>query len=312
MLFSIMMLSAPESEPRRAALALGTVQLGLPYGVANSDGMPDEAGAFQVLDAAYAAGITAFDTARVYGEAEARIGSWLRSRPGASPVIITKLPAVQAGSDDERRGSIRDNLNLSRRMLGVGRLQMVMAHRGTDLLDPLVSDELQAAVDRGEITAIGGSFYTAEEALQVMAVRDLAGLQLPLSAVDTRAVNSGVLTAASERGTEVFARSVFLQGALLMPPDRLPPHLAPLAAVIRELDGLALRWQIPIAHLLLLFLRELQGVSYIVVGVERGDQLASHLEAMTRPPLSAEQRQRLNELGEDLPRSVLDPSQWPR
>lgn len=45
-----------------AALALGTVQLGLPYGAANATGMPTEDEAVAMVTAAVAGGVTSLDT----------------------------------------------------------------------------------------------------------------------------------------------------------------------------------------------------------------------------------------------------------
>ena len=43
-----------------------------------------------VLDAAVEAGITAFDTARVYGKSEEALGKWLYSRGRSGVFVITK------------------------------------------------------------------------------------------------------------------------------------------------------------------------------------------------------------------------------
>ena len=53
-----------------SALTLGTVQLGLAYGVNNDKGMPSFEESSAILDTALAAGILSFDTARGYGESE--------------------------------------------------------------------------------------------------------------------------------------------------------------------------------------------------------------------------------------------------
>lgn len=49
-------------------LALGTVQFGLPYGVANQQGQVTETEVNSILDLASANGINTLDTAIAYGE----------------------------------------------------------------------------------------------------------------------------------------------------------------------------------------------------------------------------------------------------
>ncbi len=75
-----------------SALALGTVELGLDYGIA----MPGEFGrppieeAIRLVHAAIDSGITLIDTARAYGESEAVLGQALRGRR-EQVVLATKV-----------------------------------------------------------------------------------------------------------------------------------------------------------------------------------------------------------------------------
>ena len=57
-----------------SAMSLGTVQLGMNYGIANNSGQPDEEKSFSMLRAALENGVTSLDTARVYGNAEDVLG----------------------------------------------------------------------------------------------------------------------------------------------------------------------------------------------------------------------------------------------
>ncbi len=55
-------------------LALGTVQFGLEYGVANQDGRVSLDETARILGVAHDAGIDTLDTAIGYGDSEARLG----------------------------------------------------------------------------------------------------------------------------------------------------------------------------------------------------------------------------------------------
>ena len=63
------------------ALTLGTVQLGLAYGVNNAQGMPTFEESSAILNTALDSGIVSFDTARGYGESEAVLGRFFRENP---------------------------------------------------------------------------------------------------------------------------------------------------------------------------------------------------------------------------------------
>src|SRR5262249_36978880 len=77
---------------RVSALALGTVELGMDYGIAmpGEYGRPAESEAIRLIHAALDAGITLIDTARAYGESEAVIGRALRGRREQA-VLATKV-----------------------------------------------------------------------------------------------------------------------------------------------------------------------------------------------------------------------------
>jgi len=71
-----------------AELVVGSVQLGLAYGAANRTGKPSRETALRLVKRAADAGITAFDTARAYGDSEERLGEALQGRRVRT---ITKL-----------------------------------------------------------------------------------------------------------------------------------------------------------------------------------------------------------------------------
>ena len=60
-----------------SAFALGTVQLGLTYGLGEHAEKPTEEAAFAILDRAVELGVNTLDTANNYGDSEAVIGRWL-------------------------------------------------------------------------------------------------------------------------------------------------------------------------------------------------------------------------------------------
>jgi len=83
-------------------LCLGTVQLGLDYGVANREGKPSLEKSLKILDFACERGIRWFDTAQAYGNAEEVLGEYLAHRGNLSEFhLISKLvpKAFEEGSE---------------------------------------------------------------------------------------------------------------------------------------------------------------------------------------------------------------------
>jgi aryl-alcohol dehydrogenase-like predicted oxidoreductase len=130
---------------------------------------------------------------------------------------------------------------------------------------------------------------------------------LPLNIVDQRASLSGLLTRLQAHGVEVHVRSAFLQGALLMAPESLPAHLAPLRAVVRELRSACWARGWTAQQACLRFIAGTAGVDKIVCGV---NSLAELDELITN----------LNDQHEDFDylrfatndSTLINPSKWPR
>ena len=70
-------------------MTLGTVQLGMNYGVNNSAGMPTEQQSYDILTAAYNGGVTVLDTSDDYGKSEQIIGQFLKDNPDKPFQICT-------------------------------------------------------------------------------------------------------------------------------------------------------------------------------------------------------------------------------
>ncbi|MBQ8551252.1 MAG: SDR family oxidoreductase [Clostridia bacterium] len=88
-----------------SALSLGTVQLGLNYGINNQNGKPDLAASCRILDTAMEYGINTPDTAMAYGDSEEVIGKWLAAKPESEcPFIVTKVAGLDFSSLDALRG----------------------------------------------------------------------------------------------------------------------------------------------------------------------------------------------------------------
>ena len=150
-----------------SALCLGTMQFGW---------TADEPTSFEVLDAAYEAGLTFLDTADVYsrwvdghqgGEAETIIGKWMHSRqiPRESVIIATKVKGKMGeGPNDQglSRVHILQAVENSLRRLGTDYIDLYQTHSydaGTPIDETLgVMNDL---VRQGKVRYVGCSNYPA-------------------------------------------------------------------------------------------------------------------------------------------------------
>ncbi|MGA2399126.1 MAG: aldo/keto reductase [Steroidobacteraceae bacterium] len=200
-------------------LALGTVQFGMSYGIANRRGQVDLAEAKAILDHARAAGMDTLDTAMTYGTSEESLGSagvdtWR---------VVSKLPALPDPCPDVE-GWVRRATEASLGRLRLGRLGALLLHAPQDLRSAngeALYAALLAVRQDGLVDKIGISIYDPQELTALDEFRfDL--VQAPFNIIDRRLAKSGWMDALRRAGVEIHVRSLFLQGLLLMRSDQRP------------------------------------------------------------------------------------------
>ncbi len=198
-------------------LGLGTVQFGLDYGVSNSSGRTPVDEAKCVLDYAAAAGIQVLDTSPSYGVSEQVLGQ-LAADMGQFKVVTKTRPQV-IGSYE-----LWTDLQESLHRLSRSSVYGLLVHRSSDLLSRNGEDLFAGLVrlkEQGVVEKIGVSVYEAAEIDALLERYSIDLLQIPFNVLDQRLLISGHLRRAKDMGIEIHARSIFLQGLLLMPPESL-------------------------------------------------------------------------------------------
>ncbi|HLY93388.1 MAG TPA: aldo/keto reductase [Gaiellaceae bacterium] len=159
--------------------------------------------AFALMDAAWEAGITSFDTADAYGggRSETYIGAW-RRRTGHDPVLTTKTFSPMAEGEDGglAPARVRRQLESSLRRLGAERIDVYLAHAWDDDV-PIaevagVFDELVAV---GKIDAYGLSNVDGPQLRDALAAGAFAWVQNSYSLLD-REPEHEVLPLCAEHG----------------------------------------------------------------------------------------------------------------
>jgi aryl-alcohol dehydrogenase-like predicted oxidoreductase len=137
--------------------------------------------AFALMDAAWAAGITFFDTAASYGggRSERWVGKWRAER--GEPVLLSSKVYWSVTGDPDDRGLARERIlreiEGSLERLGVERLDLYLTHEpdpGTPIEETLRAlDEL---VQAGKVVAIGASNLEAAQLEKALETSDRLGL----------------------------------------------------------------------------------------------------------------------------------------
>lgn len=237
----------PEPTAPLARFGLGAVQFGLDYGVSNSGGKVAADEVARILAAAAELGVDLIDTAAAYGESEAALGVALPpagAEAGPGFRLVSKAPpfADVAHFTAEHEAQLLASAARSVERLGGRPLDALLLHNAGVMSRPgaaFLVDGLKAAQAQGLTRRIGVSIYEAAElaAVQTLFRPDL--VQLPINLLDQRLIKNGALQALHEQGVEIHARSLFLQGLLLMDPAAAPPYFDPIRPTLVGLRAAA-------------------------------------------------------------------------
>ncbi|MFO1006163.1 MAG: aldo/keto reductase [Planctomycetaceae bacterium] len=292
-------------------MMLGTVQFGLPYGVANHTGQPSYDEVVRIVTAAYEGGVNCFDTAAAYGTSEEVLGNALHELRLADKVtVVTKvfpLTAPELAAPALAFRAIERSIENSRQKLRLDCLPIVLFHRETDAAH---MEGLARLRDRGWLKFYGVSCDNfAGPAKEFAASTD--ALQIPANIVDRRHLQSDFFEVATSNNVAIFVRSVYLQGLLVMPEHDIPDSLREILPARHTLDRIAQQAGLSLQELAVRFILSQSGVTSVLVGVESVSQVTDNLALFNGQPLPDDVLTQLQRLNCDLPESLITPSQWP-
>jgi len=203
-------------------IVLGTVQFGLDYGVTNAKGKVDFAEVVRILDLAHSNGISVLDSASSYGDSEVVLGRAFRELKKDFSVI-TK---VYLQGEGDIHSQVFRAIEKSMYDLSGAKIYGVMAHHGNQLLsnsEQFVS-ALVKAKSEFKLPRIGASVYDLEELKSISRLMPLELTQIPYNVLNQSFTEGDDLSSVKNKGCEVHARSIFLQGLLLSKKQNIKPY----------------------------------------------------------------------------------------
>lgn len=273
---------------------LGTVQLGLNYGMANTKGMPTKEEAFGVLDEAWNCNVRSLDTAVAYGESEQVIGEYLRKT--GNPYFIASKFCLRG--ENAKKDLLRQVEHTKKHLQSV---DLYMFHSAQELekYGEQLEEPLRNLQQEGMTKQLGASIYELADIETFLKYEWLSAIQIPMSILDTRVVTSGLLTELKKRNVQVYVRSVFFQGLLCM--DEIPEKYAFLTNYLGELREIAKSENMSLKEMAIAFIRDLQEVDSVVLGCESAMQVRDNSEIMKCAPISSSGRKQIMEIGRNIP-----------
>jgi len=280
-------------------IILGTVQLGIPYGINNSKGKPDQQQAHQILQQAQNSGIELLDSADSYGDSLSVIGSFIKSS-NSSFKVISKFVG-----DHER---LEAKVNRTLEGLNSQSLYGYFYHRFADYASGIYKKQALQLKEKGKIERVGVSLYGLDELRKVAEDSSIDLIQVPLNIFDLEDQKRDLLEEAKSRGKEIHVRSVFLQGLFFKDPQRLTGNLLAMQQPLQQLMDIAKYYDLNMRTLCLSFVLTQPFVDSVIIGVDSKEQLIENLESMR----SEFPKDLISEIEKiEIPnRSLLNPSIW--
>lgn len=285
-------------------LGLGTAQFGTIYGVNNQGKMVSDADLRRILCQARDLGMRTIDTAVAYGQAEQRLGGY-----DLKPFdVITKITAPET-LKDLSKFKPEEMIRASLDRLGIDCLDAVLVHNADQMpLDvlPDVMAKLDILVEKGLCRRTGLSLYDPQKLCVFIPKYQPGVIQVPFNVFDQRLADDNVQKLCQKHDVEIHARSIFLQGLLLMEQTSTPNYFLPWR------DNFALwydrlnKFGLAPVEGVMSFVNQHKGktASRFIIGAETPKQLEMIIAAIETPAILSTDDLRCDDLG------LINPTRW--
>lgn len=284
---------------------LGTVQLGLDYGINNHFGKPSKEAAFEILKMAYESNILYLDTAAAYGDSEQVIGEF-HKKQGNIFGICTKL--IIEDDDIER---ISDIIDSAIKRLQIEKIDVLYFHRFEQAKNDIIIQKIVEAKKQKKIDKIGISIYEPTELEYIL--DNLCGvvevIQIPYNILDSVRWDS-LIEKCHKANLEIYGRSVYLQGLLFKNDDDAFIRKMQAQEYVAYVKHYAEKKRVTIAQLLMDYCKK-SNLDGIVIGCESVQQLKDNLEVWrTESCLNDDDVQIIKDHSKKIPIEIIDPRRW--
>jgi len=205
-------------------LGIGTAQFGTDYGIANQRGQLKQKEQKSILKFAQKNEIDMLDTAIDYGDSEKNLGKF-----GISKFkVVTKIPPIPDNLTNVAEWMSK-HVNNSLLRLDISSMYGLLLHRSSDLFKysgkviKFLKNLKESKLDK----KIGDSIYSPYELEVIFKKTSIDIIQAPFNIIDQRLQTTGWLAKLNSLNIEVHVRSVFLQGLLLLPRNKIPKKFIP-------------------------------------------------------------------------------------
>lgn len=256
-------------------LIIGTANFGLEYGIANKKQISEK----QISKIIYTAQknkIWGLDTARGYGKAEEIIGKYIKN---SNLSIITKLSNKRYFKETDVINEVQSSLE----SLNIKKIEILLIHSFVNYKRDkyIIMRGINRLIKLGLVKQWGVSVYHVSEINKVLKDGNTNFvIEFPVNLFDRRFLSHKLLTILKNKGCLLIARSIFLQGLLVLKLKSLKGNLVTVKNQVKLLQKFSKIHDISIPAAALLFVISQKNIDKVIIGVDSVEQLKENINAL--------------------------------
>jgi aryl-alcohol dehydrogenase-like predicted oxidoreductase len=172
-------------------------------------------------------------------------------------------------------------------------------------------DALKRLKRDGLVERVGISLNHFSYVDKVLSNDIFEAVQVPLNMLDVKNATGGAIKKLQENDLLVFVRSVFLQGLFFRDPETLPDGVLQNAKEpLKMVRKIAEEENMSVAGLAISYIRDLDGVSSLVMGADNREQVRENINLINVKKISDNSREKITRAFANVDERVLCPWLW--
>lgn len=261
-------------------ISIGTAQFGLDYGISNQRGKVPFSDAENIIELAYSRGIDKLDTASAYGKSEKVLGEI-----GVKNFKITsKIPTIPSDAKNINDFLFRTT-ERSLADLKIDKFKCILVHDCDQFFQKKYHDEyIKALVNlkRSNLTTkIGLSVYDPLDDSIMEAINHIDVIQSSFNIFDQRLNQKDLISTLNANNIEVQARSIFLQGLLLINHRMIPKKFQKWKNIFNDYHSWLDKNNYSALSACLNFVINSKNINEVIIGIDTPQQFIEIIESLS-------------------------------
>ena len=263
-------------------IILGTAQIGRDYGLDSNEQSKSKSGIKKIFDIAKKNQINFFDTAPSYNDNQKIIKSFITSN---TKIIskISKIPQNEINNKSIEKVDIEFEKSLEH--LSVNSIDILLFHSALDITKPnsnKIIEWINQKKKQNKINKIGVSAYEKKEIDMAIDTGLIEVVQVPINILDQRLIKNDYLLKIKSKKIEVHARSIFLQGLLLIDIKNLPTYFDNFKYDLKSFSNKLNILKLSRLEACITFINNIKEIDRIILGVKSDKHLKQIIKIMKK------------------------------